>query len=118
MKTESGKDRVDKAKDRLDAKIAEMVEEMADGPNHTKEANTERQQDDRIDKRRSDTGEMDEDFNKVRKINSETEEEESMSTPGSPDNEPDTKLRTLADVDDDMLDSMDEVEPSCSHPWS
>ena len=44
MKSESGKDRVDKAKDRLDAKIAEMVAEMADGPNHPKETSTERQQ--------------------------------------------------------------------------
>ena len=41
MKTESGKDRVDKAKDRLDAKIAEMVEEMADGPIHPKETTEE-----------------------------------------------------------------------------
>ena len=44
MKTESGKDRVDKAKDRLDAKIAEMVEEMADGPVHPKETSVEVQQ--------------------------------------------------------------------------
>ena len=33
-----------------------------------------------------------------------------MSIPGSPDNEPDPKLRKRADVDDDMLDSMDEVD--------
>ena len=45
MKTESGKDRVDKAKDRSDAKIAEMVEEMADGANHPKETSVEGQQD-------------------------------------------------------------------------
>ena len=64
----------------------------------------------RIDKRRSDPEEMDEDVNKVRKFNSETEEGESMSIPGSPDNEPDTKLRRLADVDDDMLDRMSEVD--------
>ena len=44
MNTESGKDRVDKAKDRLDAESAEMVEEMADGPNHPKETSVERQQ--------------------------------------------------------------------------
>ena len=31
MKTEFGEDRVDKAKDRLDAKLAEIAEEMADG---------------------------------------------------------------------------------------
>ena len=53
---------------------------------------------------------MDEDANKVRKLNSETEEGESVSIPGSPDNEPDTKLRKLEDVDDDMLDSTDEVD--------
>ena len=32
-----------------------------------------------------------------------------MSILGSPDNEPDTKLRKL-DVDDDMLDGMNEVD--------
>ena len=55
---------------------------------------------------------MDEDVNKVRKFNSETEEgeEDNMSIPGSPDNEPDTKLRKLEDVDDDMLDRMSEVD--------
>ena len=32
--TDIGKDRLGRAKDRLDAKIVEMVEEMADGPKH------------------------------------------------------------------------------------
>ena len=41
MKTESGSDRVDKAKDRLNDKIAEMVEEMADGPNHPKDTSVD-----------------------------------------------------------------------------
>ena len=64
----------------------------------------------RIDKRRSGPDEIEEDVNKVRKFNSETEEgEEDMSIPGSLDNAPDTKLRKL-DVDDDMLDSMNEVD--------
>ena len=44
MKTEYGKDRFDKAKDRLDAKLAETVEETADGPKHPKDVSMERQQ--------------------------------------------------------------------------
>ena len=110
MKTKSGKDRVDKARDRLNVKIADIVEEMADGQSHHKDTSVEGQQvqgemptasndmEDadgaisaavrstrgttevhigtpdrpRIDKRRSDPEEMDEDVNKVRKLNSET----------------------------------------------
>ena len=34
--TDTGKDRLGRAKDRLDAKIVELVEEMADGPTHPK----------------------------------------------------------------------------------
>ena len=51
---------------------------------------------------------MDEDINKARKCNSKTEErdEDIMSVPGLPDDQPDTKLRTL---DDEMLDSMNEL---------
>ena len=44
MKTDSGKDRLGKAKDRLDAKITEMVSEITDGPNHPKDTNVEEQQ--------------------------------------------------------------------------
>ena len=36
-----GKDRLGRAKDRMDAKIAEMVEEMADGPKHPKDISHE-----------------------------------------------------------------------------
>ena len=43
-KTEAGKDRLGRAKDRLDAKVAEMVEEMADGPKTTKDVSHEQQQ--------------------------------------------------------------------------
>ena len=64
----------------------------------------------RIDKRRSDLDEMEEDVNKVRKFNSDIEEgKKDIAIPGSPDNEPDTKLRKL-DFDDDMLDSMNGVD--------
>ena len=66
----------------------------------------------RIDKRRSDPDRMEEDVNKVRKFNSEIEEaEKDMSIPGSPDMEPDTNLNKN-DVDDDMLDSMNQVYSS------
>ena len=62
----------------------------------------------RIDKRRSDPEEMDEDVNKVRKFNLDTEEGESMLVESeSPDKEPVTKIQKL---DDDMLDSMNEVD--------
>ena len=40
-KTDTGKDRLGRAKDRLDVKIAEMVEEMADGPGHPKDVSQE-----------------------------------------------------------------------------
>ena len=54
---------------------------------------------------------MDEDVNKVRKFNLDTEEGESMLVESeSPDKEPVTKIPNLADVDDDMLDSMNEVD--------
>ena len=43
-KTGTGKDRLGRAKDRLDAEIVEMVEEMADGPRHPKEVSHEEQQ--------------------------------------------------------------------------
>ena len=43
MKTDSGKDRLGKAKDRLDAKISEMNEEIADGPNHPKDTSVKEQ---------------------------------------------------------------------------
>ena len=50
---------------------------------------------------------MDADINKVRKFNSEIEDGEcAMSIPGSPDDHPDTKLRTF----DDMMDSAKEVD--------
>ena len=148
MKTESGKDRLGKAKDRLDTKISEMDEEVGDGPKHPKDASVGEQQvqgempaasadmmdaDEamsvpvrgtrgtteiyigtpdrpRIDKRRSDPDEMEEDVNKVRKFNSEIEEgEEDMSIPGSPDNKPDTKSQKLH-AEDDILDRMNEVD--------
>ena len=66
----------------------------------------------RIDKRRSDPDGMEEDVNNARKVNSEIEdgENDNMSIPGSPSNEPDTKLQKLEDVDDDMLDSMNQVD--------
>ena len=51
---------------------------------------------------------MDEDVNKNRKVNSEIEEGDNDDMlPGSPDDQPDTKLRKL---DDDMLDSMNEID--------
>ena len=50
---------------------------------------------------------MEEDINKVRKFNSETEGEDAMSIPSLPDDQPDTKLRSCHD---DMLDSMNEVD--------
>ena len=43
-KTYTGKDRLGRAKDRLDAQIVEMVEEMADGPGHPKDVSHEEQQ--------------------------------------------------------------------------
>ena len=63
----------------------------------------------RIEKIRGDPDEMEEDVNKNRRINSETEEGEKDDdmVPGSPDDQPDTKLRKL---DDDMLDSMNEID--------
>ena len=117
-KTEVGKDRLGRAKDGLDAKIVEMVEEMADGPGKPKNVSHEQQQTHgempsestsmqgevqleegpsgstetrmcmrgtrdhyigtpdrhRKEKRRGDPDDMDEDVNKNRKINSETEE--------------------------------------------
>ena len=51
---------------------------------------------------------MDEDVAKTRMINSEIEEGDEMSSiPGSPDDQPDTKLRKL---DDKMRDSMTEID--------
>ena len=44
MKTESGKDRLGKAKDRLDTKISEMDEEVGDGPKHPKGSGVEEHQ--------------------------------------------------------------------------
>ena len=44
MKTDPGNDRLGKAKDRSDAKITEMVEEIADGLNHPKDTSVEEQQ--------------------------------------------------------------------------
>ena len=43
-KTEAGKDRLGRAKDRLDANVAEMVEEMADGTKKPKDVSHEQQQ--------------------------------------------------------------------------
>ena len=42
--TEHGKDRLGRAQDRLDAKLAEIVEEMADSPGHPKHISNEQQQ--------------------------------------------------------------------------
>jgi hypothetical protein len=42
--TEHGKDRLGRAQDRLDAKLAEIVEEMADAPGHPKDVSSEQQQ--------------------------------------------------------------------------
>ena len=151
-KTDTGKDRLGRAKDRLDAKIVEMVEYMADEPGHPKDVSHEEQQaqgempsastnmEDEVlleegpkgntetrmstrgtrehyigtpdrprqEKGRCDPDDMDEDVNKTRRINSETEEGDDLSSiPGSPDDQPDTKLRKL---DDDMLDSMTEID--------
>ena len=116
MKTESGEDRLGKAKDRLDAKMFEVFEGMADGPKHPKDTSVEEQQAQRempaasadmedadesmsapvqgtrgtteirigfpdrprIDKRRSDPDEMEEDVNKMHKLNSEIEEGKRM----------------------------------------
>ena len=51
---------------------------------------------------------MDEDVNKTMRINSDIEEWYDVSSiPGSPADHPDTKLRKL---DDDMLDSMPEID--------
>ena len=51
---------------------------------------------------------MDEDINKNRRINSETEQGDSDDMlPESPDSQPDTKLMKL---DDDMLDSMNKID--------
>ena len=51
---------------------------------------------------------MDEDIIKACKFNSETEEGDAvMSIPGSPDDQPDSKLRNL---DDEMLDTMNEID--------
>ena len=55
--------------------------------------------------RRNDPDDMDEDINKTRKINSETEEGKEMSS--IPDDQPDTKLMKL---DDEMLESMTEID--------
>ena len=150
MEIDLGKDRLGEAKDRLDAKIAEMVGEMAGEPNHPKETSEEEQETQgempaasadmedetmpeetnrkvsnqgtrgtteihigipdrpRTDRGRSDPDEMEDDVNKVRKFNSEIEEEENdMSIPGSPDDQPYTKFRKL---DDEMLDSMSEAD--------
>ena len=151
-KTDTRKDRLGRAKDRLDRTNAEMVEEMADGPRHPKDVSHEEQQAQgkmpgastnmqdevlleegpnrntktrvptretrehytvtqdrpRKEKRRGDPDDMDEDINKTRRLNSEIEVgDEVPSIPGSPDDQPDTKLR---DVDDEMLDSMTEIE--------
>jgi hypothetical protein len=43
-KTEAGKDRLGRAKDRLDANVVEMLEEMADGPRNPKDVSHEQQQ--------------------------------------------------------------------------
>ena len=42
--TDLGKDRLGRAKDRLDHKLAEMTEELADGPGHPKDVSNEEQQ--------------------------------------------------------------------------
>ena len=44
LKTDIGKDRLGKAKDRLDANIAELIEEVTDGLNHPKDTSVEEQQ--------------------------------------------------------------------------
>ena len=44
MKTDSGNDRLGKAKDRLDATNSKMNEEMADGPNYPKDTSVKKQQ--------------------------------------------------------------------------
>ena len=62
----------------------------------------------RRQKRRGDPDEMEDDDFKTCRFNSETEEgdnDDMMSK--SPDSQPDTRLRK---VDDDMLDSMDEID--------
>ena len=62
----------------------------------------------RRDKRRGDPDDMDEDINKIRRINSDIAEGDDMSSiPGSPDDQPDTKFRK---IDDEMLDSMTEID--------
>ena len=43
-KTEVGKNRLGRAKDRLDAKVVEIVEEIADGPRNPKDVSHEQQQ--------------------------------------------------------------------------
>ena len=43
-KTEHGKDRLGRAQDRLDTKLAEIVEELADAPGHPKDVSNEQQQ--------------------------------------------------------------------------
>ena len=137
-KTEVGKDRLGRAKNRLDAKVVEMVEEIADGLRNSKDVSHEQQQTQgemppdatmsaeevlleegpsestetrvskrgtrehyigtpdrlRIEKRRGDPDDMEEDVNKNRRINSETEEgdnDDMMSK--SLDSQPDTKLK-------------------------
>ena len=42
--TEHGNDRLGRAQDRLDAKLAEIAEEMADAPGHPKDVSSEQQQ--------------------------------------------------------------------------
>ena len=154
QKSERGKDRLGKAKDRLDAKTAEMMEEMIDGPSRPKETrhpeanapaddqpqgeNHDSQQEDvifeddaeadvndakmrgrssrgtqevyigtpdrpRKDKRRGEPDEMDDDDHKQRRF----DDDQAMSIPGSPDDQPEFKHQK---IDDDMLDSMDEVD--------
>ena len=44
IKTDVGKDRLGRAKDRLDAKMVEMVEEMTDGLGNPKDVSHEQQQ--------------------------------------------------------------------------
>ena len=63
----------------------------------------------RAEKRRGNPDDMDEDINKNRRINSETEEGERDDdmVSGSPEDQPDTKLRKL---DDEMLEIMNDID--------
>ena len=143
-KTDHGKDRLGRAKDRLDAKTTKMMEDMIDGPSNPKDVSNQEEKDEpdmffdhiqgdlptastdlgeetwlkdvpsgdsdrriptgtreiyigtpdrpRMEKRRVDPDEVDGDI-KARRVYVETEEGDAMSILGSPDDQPDTKLR-------------------------